>query len=111
MAFLLLLPIAYLILTIAFVATTPALPARTRWLGLAAVLAGAPLFYWIGSFGTQFQSGLCYSEVITDITIAVEKTSNPNTLATKLRALPLAGYETSCSDVKVAAKRLSGAAP
>ena len=100
MAFLFLLPILYLILLTAFVATTRALPAKARWLRLAAILTGAPLFYWIGGFGTQFQSSLCYSEVISDITSALEKTTNPNTLAAKLRALPLAGYETSCSDVK-----------
>jgi hypothetical protein len=97
-------------LAIAFVATTSGLPARARWLGLTAILAGAPFFYWIGNLGAQFQAGLCYSEVIGDITVAVEKTNNPTSLASKLKRLPLAGYETSCTDVNAATKRISSAA-
>jgi hypothetical protein len=84
---------------------------RARWLGLATLLAAAPFFVWIGSFGEQFETGQCYSRVNEYVARAVERTDAPQALAEKIEALPFRGYETACSEVEAAARELPNAAP
>jgi hypothetical protein len=101
--------VSYFALAAAFLTLTASAPRRSRWLGLLAILAGIPVFYWSGEFSDQFYSGQCYTQVIQDIASAVEKTKDTATLARQLKGLPVSGYETDCSRVMSAADRLAGA--
>ena len=101
--------IGYVVLAALFVAATWKSPARAKWLGLASIAAAAPLFLWIGSFAEQFGAGQCYSSAIGMIANAVENSNSPAELGKQIRALPLRGYETSCSEVESAAKALPNA--
>jgi hypothetical protein len=103
--------VAYFSLAAAFLTVTVSAPRRSRWLGLVAILAGIPVFYWAGAFGDEFYSGQCYTQVIHDIASAVEKTNDTATLAKQIKGLPVSGYETVCSSVMSAADRLPGATP
>ncbi|MGZ5009128.1 MAG: hypothetical protein ACXWE9_10285 [Methylobacter sp.] len=102
--------VAYIIFVGLFVAATSDTNRQAKWLGLAALTASAPVFIWFGAFGEQFESGQCYTQVITMIAHAIEKTDAPTTLAEKVRALPLHGYETNCSEVEAAVHELPNAA-
>jgi hypothetical protein len=103
---LLALLVGYLVLAGLFVMVAWPLPGRARWLGLAAVAAAAPVFTWIGSYSEQVAGGQCYSNVVTLIGNSVSHTTLPKELAESVRALPLKGAETDCSEVEAAAKRL-----
>ena len=83
---------------------------KQRWaFGVLTLALSAPFFYWLGMFAEQFSSGLCYSSAISSITNAIEATDSPKELADQVRALPLAGYETNCQDLEVAASKLPNA--
>jgi hypothetical protein len=102
----------YVILAALFlVATSSRMGRRARWLGLAAIMAAAPVFVWFGGFGEQFGAGQCYSKTNDYVARAVERTDAPQALAEKIRALPFRGYETSCPEVEAAASKLPNAAP
>lgn len=98
--------LAYLILAALFTGVAWKASPRAKWFGLAAIAAAAPVFFWAGTFAEQFSSGQCYTEAILTIADSVEKADDPVTLAERIRALPLFGYETVCSDVEVAAHKL-----
>ena len=100
---------AYLILAAAFVIAARKANIRAKLLGLAALAAAAPGFAWFGAFGEQFGSGQCYSEVVHLIANAVERTTSPRLLAQEIRALPVYGYETACSEVEAASRELPNA--
>ncbi|WP_255990814.1 hypothetical protein [Chitinolyticbacter albus] len=101
--------IAYVLLAALFLAAAWPSSHRAKWLGVTAIAAAAPLFFWIGAFAEQFGAGQCYSDAIGMIANAVEGTDAPNELARKIRALPLRGYETVCSNVETAAQNLPNA--
>ncbi len=84
-------------------------PGRAKWFGLVAIVVSAPFFYWLGSFSEQFGAGQCYSNAMSMIANAVERTDSPQDLARQLRALPMHGYETVCSEVEAAAGKLHNA--
>src|SRR5688572_7975701 len=95
----------YVVLAALFLLTTTArIGRRAKWLGLAAILAAAPVFVALGKFGEQFETGQCYSQVNEYVARAVESTDAPQALAERLEALPFRGYETSCSEVEAAAR-------
>jgi hypothetical protein len=98
--------VAYLVLAAMFTLAAAGTNRRARWLGLAALAAAAPSFIWMGAFGEKFDSGQCYSSVINVIANAVKETDDPKSLAEKIRALPMSGYETRCSEVEAAAHEL-----
>ncbi|MGZ5051062.1 MAG: hypothetical protein ACXWAS_08420 [Methylobacter sp.] len=102
--------IAYIIFVGLFVTATSDTNRHAKWLALAALATAAPAFIWFGAFSEQFESGQCYTQVITMIARAIEKTDAPKTLAEKVRALPLHGYETNCSEVEAAVHELPDAA-
>jgi|SRR5262245_2450705 len=99
--------VAYLILALMFTLAAAGGNRRARWLGLAALAAAGPVFLWMGAFGEKFGSGQCYSRVIDVIASAVKETGDPTSMAEKIRALPLRGYETVCSEVEAAAHELT----
>ena len=102
----------YVILAALFlVAASSRMGPRAKWLGLAAIIAAAPVFVWIGGFAEQFETGQCYSEVNRYVARAVERTDAPQALAQEIEALPFRGYETSCSEVEAAASKLPNASP
>jgi hypothetical protein len=101
--------IAYLVLAGTFILAAWGANSRAKWLGLAALAAGAPGFVWMGTFAEKFDLGQCYSEVVRTIAKAVEKTDSPRALAEKIRTLPMRGYETNCSEVEAAAHELPNA--
>ena len=108
----LLLPLAltgYVVLSVAFLIAARQASLRARLLGIAAIAAAAPFFLVLGIFFEQFGSGQCYSRSIAMIANAVEKTQAPVELAQRLRALPLHGYETVCSEVEAASEKLPNA--
>lgn len=96
----------YLALAALFIGAAWKASSKAKWFGLAAIAAAAPVFFWAGAFSEQFSAGQCYTEAITTIADSVEKTDDPATLAEKIRALPLFGYETVCSEVEAAAHGL-----
>jgi hypothetical protein len=98
--------VAYLVLAAMFTLAATGTSRRARWLGLAALAAAAPSFIWMGAFGEKFDTGQCYSSVINMIANAVKETDDPKSLAEKIRALPMRGYETLCSEVEAAAHEL-----
>ncbi|SRR6266404_4002642 len=97
---------AYLVLAALFTLAAAGTNRHARWLGLAALAAAAPGFLWMGAFVEKFDAGQCYSGVINVIANAVKETDNPKSLAEKIRALPMRGYETLCSEVEAAAHEL-----
>ena len=102
----------YVILAALFlVATSSRMGPRARWLGLAAIIAAAPVFVWFGGFGEQFEAGQCYSKINDYVARAVERTDSPQALAEKIDALPFSGYETNCSEVEAEASKLPNATP
>jgi hypothetical protein len=98
---------AYLVLAAMFTFAAAGTNRRAKWLGLAALVAAAPSFVWFGAFGEKFDSGQCYSSVINVIAKAVKETDDPKFLAERIRALPVRGYETGCSEVEAAANELA----
>ena len=100
--------VGYVVMAAVFLLATTGSPRRIKWLGLAAIVASAPFFYWLGSFSEQATSGLCYSAVVEGIGNSVEQTNSPKTLAKQIRELPMRGYETSCPEVEQAARQLPG---
>lgn len=112
-AFLLLgLLVGYLVVLAGFLAAVTGAPRRAKVFGVIAILLGGPVFFWLGSFSEQFTTGQCYSSAIGSIANSVAATREPAVLAGKIRELPLRGYETSCSEVEQAARRLPhGVAP
>lgn len=98
--------VGYGVLAAVFVAVTKDAKRHVRWLGLAAIAVSAPVFVWFGAFSEQFSSGQCYSSAIASIASAVEHTHSPEALAEQIRALPMHGYETICTEVESAARRL-----
>jgi len=101
--------IAYVVLAAAFLIAARKTNTRSKLLGLAALAAAAPGFFWFGSFERQLSSGQCYSEVVHLIADAVDKTTSPRLLAQEIRGLPLYGYETECSEVETASRALPNA--
>ena len=101
--------IGYVVFAALFISATWKSPARAKWLGLASIAAAAPFFMWLGSFAEQFGAGQCYSNTFGMIANAVESTSAPADLGQQIRALPMHGYETNCSEVEAAAKTLPNA--
>ena len=107
MTFLLVILLAsYLVMTVMFLIAAWGTTRCAKWLGLAAIAAAAPFFFWLGTFSEQFGAGQCYSNVVSMIANAVEKTNAPQDLSKKIRALPMRGYETICSEVEIAGQRL-----
>ena len=98
--------VAYLILAALFILAAAGTNRRARWLGLAALAAAAPGFLWMGAFAEKFDAGQCYSSIVNMIASAVKETDNAKSLAEKIRALPMRGYETRCSEVEAAALEL-----
>jgi hypothetical protein len=98
--------IGYIIMAAVFLGAAWGANRRAKWLGLAVLAASAPFFFWAGSFAEQFGAGQCYSNAVGMIANAVERTDSPRQLAQDLRALPMHGYETSCSEVETATSRL-----
>ena len=98
--------VGYLFLGVAFLVATRGAAPRVKWLGLASILAAAPFFYWLGAFSEQFGSGQCYSRIVGTIANSAEHSNSPKELAQHIRALPMHGYETDCSEVEIAAKAL-----
>jgi hypothetical protein len=107
--FLLVLLIGFGVMALVFLLAGRGLTKQSKWLGLAAIVCSAPFFYWLGVFSEQFTSGQCYSRTIDMIANAAAKSDSPAELSKKIRALPLYGYETSCSDVEAAAEKLPNA--
>jgi hypothetical protein len=101
--------VAYLVLAAVFLGAAWRTNARAKWLGLAVLAAAAPGFFWFGIFAEQFTSGQCYTEVMHHIANAVERTDSPKTLAQRIRASPMYGYETVCSKVEAAGRELPDA--
>jgi hypothetical protein len=102
----------YVVLAALFLLVTASrMGGRAKWLGLAAILAAAPFFVWLGKFGEQFATGQCYSGVNEYVARAVARTDTPQALAERIKALPFRGYETDCSAVEAAARELPNAAP
>ena len=68
--------------------------------------------YGFGVFSTSFDTNLCYSTVIGQISDAVraaEESQNEDALddlSRKLDKLPLHGYESNCEEVKLKVKEL-----
>jgi hypothetical protein len=109
-AFLLLgLLVGYFVVLGGFLAATTGAPRRARVLGIIAILLGGPAFFWFGLFSEQFTAGQCYSSAIGSIANSVAATRDPAALAVQIRELPLRGYETSCTEVEEAARRLPNA--
>jgi hypothetical protein len=100
--------VGYVVLAAVFFGATQGASRRARWLGLVAIAASAPFFYWLGAFSEQFNSGICYSNVMDKVANAVQHTSTPKALSGKIKALPMRGYETSCSEVERVASKLPG---
>jgi hypothetical protein len=97
---------AYLALAALFTGAAWKANAKAKWFGLAAIAAAVPVFFWAGAFAEQFSAGQCYTKAINTIADSVGKTDDPATLAERIRALPLYGYETVCSEVEAAANEL-----
>ena len=104
--FLLVLLVGFVVTASTFLLMARGLNRKSKWLGLAAIAFAAPFFFWIGAFSEQFTSGQCYSRSIGMIASAVAKTDSPIDLSEKIKALPLYGYETVCSEVEAATERL-----
>jgi hypothetical protein len=77
--------IAFLVLAAVFGIATTGLPARARWLGLGAILAGVPFLFWAGALYESFDSGICYSQVIDDIAKSAEATTSDRSRAETAR--------------------------
>jgi hypothetical protein len=107
--FLLVLLIGFGVMALVFLLAGKGLNRKSKWLGVTALALAAPFFYWLGVFSEQFVSGQCYSRSIHLVSDAVASTDSPSLLAEDIRALPLHGYETVCSDVEAAAGKLPGA--
>lgn len=101
--------IGYFLMAAIFAVVAWKSPTRAKWSGLAAIALAAPVFSWLGSFTERFDAGQCYSSTIVKIANAVEHTDAPTGLAKKIRALPLRGYETTCTEVDAAANELPNA--
>ena len=100
--------VGYLVIAAVFVVSTASSSRRAKWLGLLAIAASAPFFYWLGAFSEQATSGICYSTVVEGVANSLEQTNSPKALAKQIRELPMRGYETSCPEVEQAARRLLG---
>jgi len=107
--FLLVLLIGFGVMALIFLLAGRGLTQKSKWLGLAAIVLAAPFFFWLGAFSEQFTSGQCYSRSIHLIANAVSRSDNPERLAEQIRALPLYGYETVCSEVEIASEGLPNA--
>ena len=107
---LLVLLLGYVIFALTFTVIAWKNRKQEKLIGLITVALCAPFFYWLGAFSEQFGAGLCYSSAIDNIATAVGETDNPKSLAEKIRALPLHGYETNCEDVELATGKLPNAA-
>jgi len=103
--------LSFVIMAMLFIAAMWRSPSRAKWLGVVLLAASAPFFFWVGAFSEQFGAALCYSESMDMIANAVEKTEDPIELSKKIRALPMRGYETECTDLEAAAKGLPHALP
>lgn len=106
---LLALLVVYVVLAAIFFGAASRPTRYAKWVGLAAIAAAGPFFYWLGAFSDQFSAGICYSSSVEMIANAVEKTDSPQDLAKRIRKLPLHGYETKCSEVEAAARELPNA--
>jgi hypothetical protein len=96
----------YAVMAAIFLVSAHAAPRRVKWFGIMAIAAAAPFFYWLGAFSERAGAGICYSNIIGNVADAVERTQSPRSLAAQIRALPMRGYETSCSEVEQASHRL-----
>ena len=101
----------YVVMALVFLVGAHTASRRARWLGLIAIAAAAPVFYWLGAFSEQASTGICYSRVVGSIANAVEHTRHPKALAAEIGSLPMRGYETSCPEVDQASRKLPGSAP
>lgn len=101
--------IGYIVMVGIFLATVWGSTRRAKWLGIATITAAAPFFYWLGAFSEQFGAGQCYSNAINMIANAVEATDSPQALSKQIRDLPTHGYETVCSQVEEASRKLPNA--
>jgi hypothetical protein len=98
--------LGYFVLAGIFGVVSRGAPRRARVAGFVAIAAAAPFFVWYGAFGEQFTAGQCYSNAFESVAAAAERSTAPKVLASQIRALPLHGYETECSEVEKAARRL-----
>jgi len=105
----LLLLVGFVVMAATFVAAAWRSPRHAKGLGLAILALSAPFFFWLGGFSERFKSGQCYSNAIEMVANAVEETGAARELSKSIRALPLEGYETVCSDVEAAARQLPNA--
>ena len=96
----------FVVLALTLLTAMSGVPRRIKWLSLGTIAVAAPLFYWSGVFSESFVAGQCYSNAMGMVAQSVERTSNPQQLAAQIRALPMHGYETVCSDVEKAAGEL-----
>ena len=106
---LLALLIGCVVMAAAFLVAAWKAPRTAKWFGFLAIVISAPFFYWLGAFSEQFGAGQCYSNAMNMVANAVERTGTPQKLAEQLRTLPMRGYETNCSEVEAAAKKLPNA--
>ena len=99
--------LGYIVLAGVFAVMSRGAPRRARVAGFLAIAAAAPFFMWFGTFGERFTAGQCYSSAFESVAAAAERSAGPKALAQQIRALPLYGYETECSEVEKAARRLT----
>lgn len=67
------------------------------------ILVSLVVVFWLGVFSASFTTNLCYSEVIGRISTKVreqESLESLTELSKNLERLPLAGYESSCEEIK-----------
>lgn len=96
-----LLPVA----TIAWLVLDKKLHKLRVLMGFVAIVCSAPFFVSTGMFLGSFSDGMCYSSAIHDLgelSIFIANSKNSEYIdryQNFLKALPLHGYETTCSEV------------
>lgn len=76
------------------------------------ILLGLSASFWFGKFSATFESNVCYSETIYEISkklkneTELENWSKVKILSQELSLLPLHGYESSCEEIKLKVKNL-----
>lgn len=101
--------VGLIVMALAYLLTARDTSGPRRWIGIALIASVAPVFFWLGAFSRQVDAGLCYTSAIQSIAAAVARTDHPQALARQIEALPQAGYETRCPEVRDAAAALPGA--
>jgi len=69
------------------------------------------IIFYMGRFISNFENNICYSEVISDISILVKETidsqniKKSDKLNKMLSEIPYRGYETDCEEIKSVIKK------